>query len=155
MKKQMVRLTVNGETHEIPVEAHTLLLNVLRNELGLTGTKYGCGLGECGACTVLVDGMPANSCLLLALQVKGREITTIEGLARGDRLHPVQEAFIQHGAMQCGFCTPGMVLSAKALLEENPTPSEEEAREAIAGNLCRCTGYRKIIEAILSLSKGS
>ncbi len=146
---------MNGETHEIPVEAHTLLLNVLRNELGLTGTKYGCGLGECGACTVLVDGMPANSCLLLALQVKGREITTIEGLARGDRLHPVQEAFIQHGAMQCGFCTPGMVLSAKALLEENPTPSEEEAREAIAGNLCRCTGYRKIIEAILSLSKGS
>ncbi len=155
MKKQMVRLTVNGETHEIAVEAHTLLLNVLRNELGLTGTKYGCGLGECGACTVLVDGMPANSCLLLALQVDGREITTIEGLARGDRLHPVQEAFIQHGAMQCGFCTPGMVLSAKALLEENPTPSEEEAREAIAGNLCRCTGYRKIIEAILSLSKGS
>ena len=153
MKKQMVHLKVNGETHEILIEPNALLLNVLRNQLGLTGSKYGCGVGECGTCTVLIDGMPVNSCLLLAVQVDGREISTIEGLAKGDKLHPVQQAFVDYGAIQCGFCTPSMVLSAKALLDQNPQPSEKDARDAIEGNLCRCTGYTKIVEAILSLSK--
>ena len=153
MKKQMVHLKVNGEIHEFLIEPNALLLNVLRNQLGLTGAKYGCGVGECGTCTVLIDGMPVNSCLLLAVQVDGREITTIEGLAEGDKLHPVQQAFVDYGAIQCGFCTPSMVLSAKALLDQNPHPSEKDARDAIEGNLCRCTGYTKIVEAILSLSK--
>ena len=154
MEKKVIRLTVNGDVHEILVEQNALLLNVLRNELGLTGAKYGCGLGRCGACMVLLDGMPVNACLSLALQADGRDITTIEGLADGNDLHAVQQAFIEHGAMQCGFCTPGMVLSAKAFLDQNPQPSEEEVRDAIEGNLCRCTGYTKIVEAILSLSKG-
>ncbi len=153
MKKRQVHLKVNGEDYEILVQPNALLLNVLRDELGLTGTKYGCGLGECGACTVLLDGMAVNSCLLLTEQLDGREITTIEGLANGDELDPVQKAFVKHGAMQCGFCVPGTILSAKVLLDENPRPTEEEVREAIAGNLCRCSGYRKFIKAILSLSK--
>lgn len=153
MKKQLVHLKVNDDTHEILIEPNVLLLNVLRYHLGLTGAKYGCGVGECGACTVLIEGMPVNSCILLAVHVDGKEITTIEGLAHGDRLHPVQQAFVDYGAMQCGFCTPGMVLSGKALLEQNPHPDEQDARDAIAGNLCRCTGYTKIVEAVLSLSE--
>ena len=153
MKKSIVRLNVNGETYELRVDHNALLLNVLRDQLGLTGAKYGCGLGKCGACTVLLDGAPVNACLILAVQVDGRKITTIEGLADSDRLHPVQQAFVEHGAMQCGFCTPGMVLAGKSLLDREPYPDEGEVREAIEGNLCRCTGYTKIVEAILSLSK--
>lgn len=154
MKKRIVELKVNGDTHEILVGQNALLLNVLRNQLGLTGAKYGCGLGRCGACMVLLDGWPVNSCLLLAVQVEGREIITVEGLADGNELHPVQQAFIEGGAIQCGYCTPGMVLAAKALLDQNPRPREEEVRDAIEGNLCRCTGYTKIVEAVLSLSEG-
>lgn len=149
--KHLLKLNVNGELFELEIPAHRTLLDVLRNDLGLKGTKEGCGAGECGACTVLLDGEPVNSCLVIALQADGRRVTTIEGLTEGERLHPIQEAFIQHGAIQCGFCTPGMILSAKALLERNPNPDEREVREAIVGNLCRCTGYQKIVEAILSL----
>ena len=152
MSERLIRIKVNGEIHEVHVAQNALLLEVLRNQFGLTGTKYGCGLGRCGACTVLLDGMPVNACLFLAVQVDGRELTTIEGLADGERFHPVQEAFIEHGAMQCGFCTPGMVLAVKALLDQTPRPAEEDIREAIEGNLCRCTGYTKIVEAVLSLS---
>jgi len=130
-----------------------LLIDLLRNHLELTGTKLGCGHGDCGACTVLVDEKPANACLLLAVEVDGKKITTIEGLAEGSKLHPVQQAFIDYGAMQCGFCIPGMILSAKALLDETPHPTEEQVKDAIAGNLCRCTGYTKIVQAILSVSK--
>ncbi len=148
-----VRFTVNGELCEIEVPGNRTLLDVIRGELGLTGTKEGCGSGECGACTVLLDGEPVNACLVLALQAEGKEITTIEGLSKGGPLHPIQEAFISHGAIQCGFCTPGMILSAKALLDRNPEPEEMEIREALTGNLCRCTGYQKIVEAIKSLVK--
>ena len=153
--KQRIFLTVNGTGYEMEVEPRRLLIDLLRNDLELTGTKLGCGHGDCGACTVLVDGKPANSCLLLAVEVDGKTITTIEGLAEGNKLHPVQQAFIEHGAMQCGFCIPGMILSAKGLLDDNPHPTEEEVRDAIAGNLCRCTGYTKIVQAILSVSKGT
>ncbi len=133
------------------VEPRRTLLELIREDLELTGTKEGCGLGECGTCTVLLDGKPIKSCITLAVQANGREVTTIEGLEKADgTLHPLQQAFIDHGAIQCGFCTPGMVLSAKALLDENPKPTELEVRQAIAGNLCRCTGYQKIVEAILS-----
>jgi len=148
-----VRFTVNGELCEIEVAGNRTLLDVIRGELGLTGTKEGCGSGECGACTVLLDGEPVNACLVLALQAGGKEITTIEGLSKGGVLHPIQEAFISRGAIQCGFCTPGMILSAKALLDRNPGPEEMEIREALTGNLCRCTGYQKIVEAIQSLAK--
>jgi carbon-monoxide dehydrogenase small subunit len=130
------------------VPPYRTLLEVLREDLGLTGTKEGCGLGECGACTVLMDGRAINSCLVLAAEADGREITTIEGLADGDRLHPIQQAFVDHGGLQCGFCTPGMIMSAKALLDKNPHPTEEEIKQGITGNLCRCTGYTKIIESI-------
>ena len=147
---KQVRLTVNGSLHELGVQPWETLLEVIRDKLGLTGTKEGCGLGECGACTVIMDGKTVNSCLVLAVEADGKQITTIEGLADGDRLHPVQEAFIEHGGLQCGFCTPGMIMSAKALLDEDPHPSEDEIRRGIAGNLCRCTGYTKIIEAITS-----
>jgi aerobic carbon-monoxide dehydrogenase small subunit len=146
--KRMIQLRVNGETHDLRVEPRHTLLKVLREELGLTGTKKGCDVGDCGACTVLMDGKPVNSCLVLAVEVNGQEITTIEGLEKNGKLHPLQEAFLQCGAVQCGFCTPGMILSAKALLDENPNPSEEEIRKAISGNLCRCTGYAKIVEAV-------
>jgi len=128
------------------------LLDLLRDRLGLTGTKEGCGNGNCGTCTVLLDGAPVNACLVLALEAPGREITTIEGLSDGATLHPLQQALVQHGGTQCGFCTPGIVLSAKALLDANPKPTEEEIRRAIAGNLCRCTGYGKIVEAIASVA---
>lgn len=149
--KQELTLRVNGVSHKVEVEPKQTLLEVLRDELGLTGVKLGCEAGDCGVCTVLVDGKVVNSCLMLALQGRGKEITTIEGL-RGDGLHPLQQAFIDHFAVQCGFCTPGMILSAKALLDENPHPSEEEVRVALSGNLCRCGGYIKIVEAVLAVS---
>ncbi len=150
--KRILKLNVNGEDLEILVEAHKTLLEVLREDLGLTGTKRGCDLGTCGACTVLIDGKPWLSCLTLAAAVQGKKIITIEGLAEDGKLHPLQSSFIEKGAIQCGFCTPGMILTAKAFLEEIPHPSEEEVKKAISGNLCRCTGYIKIIEAILSVS---
>jgi carbon-monoxide dehydrogenase small subunit len=144
-----IRLDVNGKIREVRVRVHWTLLYVLREELGLAGPKLACGSGECGACTVLMDGKAVPSCLVLAAQAEGKKIITIEGLADGLKLHPLQEAFVKHGATQCGFCTPGMILSAKALLDENPCPTEEDVREAIAGNLCRCTGYSDIVEAIM------
>jgi carbon-monoxide dehydrogenase small subunit len=150
-KKVDVALKVNGTPYTVAVEPRRTLLQFLREDLELRGTKEGCGLGECGTCTVLLDGRPIKSCITLAVQADGREIITIEGIEMPDgTLHPLQRAFIDHGAVQCGFCTPGMVLSAKALLDENPKPTEQEVRQAIAGNLCRCTGYQKIVEAIFS-----
>ena len=153
MKHSLV-LTVNEESYEIQINPNRTLLEVIRNDLGLTGTKEGCGTGECGACTVLLDGEPVNACLTLALQAHGMKVTTIEGLSKDGTIHPLQEAFITHGAIQCGFCTPGMILSAKALLDRKPKPEEIEIREALIGNLCRCTGYQKIVEAITSCVKG-
>jgi aerobic carbon-monoxide dehydrogenase small subunit len=151
--KQQVTFTVNDEVHEIVVEPNELLVDVLRDRLDLTGTKVGCGTGDCGACTVIVDGKPVNSCLMLAVEANGKEILTIEGLAKNGKLHPLQEAFVEEGAIQCGFCTPGMVLSAKALLDRNPQPTEGEIRMEIAGNICRCTGYVKIVDAIWAASR--
>jgi len=151
--KQIVKLKVNGEFHEVAVEPRMTLRDVLRESLGLTGTKNGCSLGNCGSCTVLLDGKPVVSCLLLAIEAQGKEILTIEGLSENGQLHPVQQAFIDHSALQCGFCTPGMVLSAKALLDNNPNPTEDEIKEAISGNLCRCTGYVDIVETISDVSK--
>jgi carbon-monoxide dehydrogenase small subunit len=151
--KREVRMKVNGEEVTGWVEPRRTLLDFLRDDLNLTGTKKGCDLGNCGACTVLMNGKPINSCLVLAVEVEGQEILTIEGLSEGTTLHPIQEAFIEHGAVQCGYCTPGMILSAKTLLDENPHPTEQEVRIAIAGNLCRCTGYKKIVQAILSLAE--
>lgn len=148
MKRVPLRLKVNGEETELLVESHWTLLEVLRDELDLTGTKEGCGEGVCGACTVLLDGAPIRACLTLALEVDGRSVTTVEGLAGPQGLDPLQEAFIQKGAVQCGFCTPGMLMAAKALLLSNPSPGEEDIRRAISGNICRCTGYAKIVEAI-------
>jgi carbon-monoxide dehydrogenase small subunit len=150
--KYPLTLKVNGEVYDLEVPANWTLLDVIREECGLTGTKQGCGNGECGACTVLLEGEPVNSCLVLALQADGKSVTTVEGLGKEGKMHPIQEAFIAHGAIQCGFCTPGMVLSTKALLDKNPRPKELEIREALAGNLCRCTGYQKIVEAIQSLA---
>ncbi|HOW54880.1 MAG TPA: (2Fe-2S)-binding protein [Syntrophorhabdaceae bacterium] len=146
--KRLITLVVNKKACEIAVEPNRTVAQVLREDLGLLGTKIGCGMGDCGACTVLLDGRPVNSCLVLAVQVNGREIETIEGVSNGKDLHPVQKAFVEHGAIQCGFCTPGMVLSAKTLLEKNSSPSEPEIRKALSGNLCRCTGYQKIVEAV-------
>jgi carbon-monoxide dehydrogenase small subunit len=151
--KQIMVFNVNDEFYEVAVEPHRTLLEVLRDTLGLTGTKKGCDEGECGSCTVLIDGEAVLSCLLLAVEAQGKRITTIEGLAKDGQLHPLQQAFIDHGAIQCGFCTPGLILSAKALLDRNPKPTEAEVREAIAGNLCRCTGYVKIVEAIQAASQ--
>lgn len=151
MKKRIINLTVNGEAYDVIAAPNRTLLEVLRNDLSLVGAKEGCGEGACGACTVLLDGQPIRSCLTLAVEVQGRTITTIEGLAQGGQLHPVQQAFIAHGAIQCGFCASGMILVTKALLDENPHPTEQEAREAIAGNVCRCTGYAKIVEAMLAV----
>ncbi len=151
--KTILQLVVNGESVEAAVEPNQTLLQFLREDLGLTGTKHGCGLGDCGACTVILDGRPVNACLVLAVQARGREVLTIEGLAENGKLHPIQQAFVDKGAIQCGFCTPGMILSAKALLDEKPEPSEPEIRTAISGNLCRCTGYQKIVEAIQEAAK--
>ena len=150
--KQLITLKVNGEEYQVAVEPHRTLVEVLRDELQLTGTKKGCEEGECGACTVLLDGKPVRSCLLLAVDVRGRKITTIEGIGKNGELDPLQEAFIEQGAIQCGFCTPGMILSAKALLDTAPHPDEEQVKAAINGNLCRCTGYVRIIKAVLAAS---
>jgi carbon-monoxide dehydrogenase small subunit len=143
-----IEFTLNGKLMEVEVPPHWTLLKLLREKLGLTGTKEGCGIGECGACTVLMDGMPVNSCLVLAPKVEGRKIETIEGLGSRDSLHPLQKSFIDHGAIQCGFCTPGILMSSKALLGKISNPTREEIKEAISGHLCRCTGYHQIIEAI-------
>jgi carbon-monoxide dehydrogenase small subunit len=148
-----VRLEVNGTTHAVTVEPRRTLADVLREELGLTGTHVGCEHGVCGACTVLWDGQPVRACLLFAIQLDGASLTTVEGLADGERLHPIQEAFWATHGLQCGFCTPGILLTAKALLDENPSPDEAEIREAIGGNLCRCTGYHFIVQAILAAAR--
>jgi len=150
MEKQLVQLTVNGEEHDVVIRPNQTLVEVLRENLELTGTKEGCGEGACGTCTVLLNGKPVRSCLTLAVEAQGKEIVTIEGLVSNGQLHPVQKAFIEHGAIQCGFCTPAMILTAKALLDESPKPTEEEARWAISGVVCRCTGYAKIVEAIMA-----
>jgi aerobic-type carbon monoxide dehydrogenase small subunit (CoxS/CutS family) len=145
---RLIRLTVNGAPHEVEVPAYRTLLDCLRNDLGLTGSKEGCGVGVCGACTVLLDGRMISSCIALAVFADGHDVTTVEGLAEDERLHPVQQAFVDAGGFQCGICTPGQVVSAKALLDETPHPSDEEIREWMTGNLCRCTGYYKILESI-------
>jgi len=151
--KQILNFILNGEPIQVEIEPHLTLLQILREELELTGTKEGCGMGECGACTVLLDGKTINSCIFPAVEAEGKSITTIEGIADGKGgLHPIQKAFIEHGAIQCGFCTPGMVLSAKVLLDEIPKPTEEEIRNGIAGNLCRCTGYLQIVQAVKAAS---
>ncbi|MFC1834131.1 (2Fe-2S)-binding protein [Thermodesulfobacteriota bacterium] len=147
--KTVIKFSVNGDSVEVEIEPHWPLLRVLREELELNGAKMGCGEGECGACTVLVDGKPINSCIYPAMEAEGREVSTIEGLiSKENRLHPLQEAFLEKAGVQCGFCTPGMIMSAKALLDENPDPSEDEIRHAIAGNFCRCTGYVQIVESV-------
>ena len=148
VERAVVTLDVNGQRTPLLLPVHKTLLEVLREDLGLTGTKHGCELGECGTCTVLVDGKPELSCLVLPLQIEGRAITTVEGMATGSELHPLQQAFAELGAAQCGYCTPGILLAARSLLEANPSPARDEIREALAGNLCRCTGYVKILEAV-------
>jgi len=153
IKRYLINLQVNGDDFTVGVKANTLLVNVLRDRLNLTGTKKGCELGNCGSCTVLLDGKPVNSCLVLALEADGHEILTIEGIAESEELDKLQQSFIDHAAVQCGYCTPGMILSAKALLARNPNPTETEVRKAIAGNLCRCTGYVNIVRAILAAAK--
>jgi carbon-monoxide dehydrogenase small subunit len=152
--KQLIKLKINGESYEVRVEPWRTLVDVIREEIGLTGTKEACSTGECGACTVLLNGKPVNSCLVLAVEAQDKEIMTIEGLAQGGKLDPLQEAFVKYGAILCGFCTPGMLLAAKVLLDKNPQPTELEIKEGISGNLCRCTGYVKIIEAIQAFAKG-
>ncbi len=149
--KQVITLEVNGEARDAIVESRTTLQEVLRDQLRLTGVREGCRIGECGACTVLLDGKVASSCLVLAMEVGKKQVTTIEGLALEERLHPLQESFIRHGAVQCGYCTSGMILSAKALLDRNPNPDTGQVQKALEGNLCRCTGYNKIIEAVLDV----
>jgi aerobic-type carbon monoxide dehydrogenase small subunit (CoxS/CutS family) len=146
--RELITLQVNGERHDIAVSPHHTLLEVLREDMGLIGTKHGCELGECGACTVLVDGQPILSCLVLPVEVQDSEITTVEGLEQNGKLHPLQKTFAELGAAQCGYCTPGMLLSGAALLREHPQPTQEQIKEALAGNLCRCTGYTKIYEAV-------
>ncbi len=148
MKTIQIHFTLNGKAVEVNTYPNRRLLDVLRDDLGLTGTKEGCSVGECGACTVVMNGQAVHSCLVLAAQADGANIVTVEGLAQGDQLHPLQKNFLEYGAVQCGFCIPGMLMSSYALLEENPRPSQEEIKEAIAGNLCRCTGYKQIIKAI-------
>ena len=148
-----ISFTLNGRLQEIDVEPHELLLDVVRERLGLTGAKRSCDVQVCGACTLLVDGRPVSACTTLAFEVRGRSVLTIEGLAENGKLHPLQQAFIEHGGFQCGFCTPGMILAAKALLDENPNPSEAELKHFMHGNICRCTGYKKIIESIMAAAK--
>jgi len=150
--KKLIRLTVNDKAYQIATEPNQTLGDMLRYELGLSGTKKGCEMGDCGSCTVIMDGKPVNSCLVLALQANGRSITTVEGLESEKGLHPLQQAFAEKGAIQCGFCSSGMILSAKHLLDKNPKPNEAEIRSAISGNLCRCTGYQKIVEAVKGVS---
>jgi carbon-monoxide dehydrogenase small subunit len=152
-RKMEIRFALNGKPVQVDVPGNWTLLRLLREKLALTGTKEGCGIGECGTCTVLLDGMPVNSCLVMAPKVEGRKVETVESLGTRDSLHPLQQAFIDHGAVQCGFCTPGILMSFKALLDQNPTPTKEEVREAITGHLCRCTGYHQIIEAVERASK--
>src|SRR5579885_1672322 len=152
--KRTVEFTVNGDAYRLDVEPNRRLIDVLREDLGLTGTKEGCSIGVCGACTVLLDGEMISACLALAVNAQGRDVTTIEGLALGERLHPLQRAFIEHGGFQCGICTPGQIMAAKALLDHNPNPSRAEVVEWMTGNLCRCTGYYKIIESIMAVVDG-
>ena len=153
--KKIISLTINDREYEVAVNPNRTLVDLLRYDLGLTGTKKGCDAGDCGTCTMLMDGKPVNSCLVLAVQANGRQIQTIEGVETEEGLHPIQQAFVEKGAIQCGFCTPGMILSAKSLLDRNPNPDEAEIRTAISGNLCRCTGYQKIVEAIKTASEAS
>ncbi|MDP6573647.1 MAG: (2Fe-2S)-binding protein [Rhodospirillales bacterium] len=153
MKTRTIAFTLNGEPREVVVRPNDLLLNVIRDHELLTGTKYGCGIGECGTCTVQVDGKPVLSCLTLAVAADGCQVVTIEGLAEGGRLDPVQEAFLDHAAVQCGFCTPGMIMTSRSLLDEIPQPTEEEVREYLRGCLCRCTGYASIVRAVLSVAE--
>jgi carbon-monoxide dehydrogenase small subunit len=151
--KQTIQLAINRRTYSVEVEPHWTLLDLLRNELGLLGTKRGCDKGDCGTCTVLVNGRPVNACLYLAVRANSKEILTVEGLETDEGLHPLQKAFLEKGAVQCGFCTPGMLMAAVSLLDENPSPTEEEVRSAISGNLCRCTGYQHIVDAVLFAAK--
>jgi len=153
MKKEL-KIKVNGQPYELFVKPKTLLSEVLRNDLGLTGTKRGCNSSSCGACTIMLNGMAVKSCSILALQTNGGEVLTVEGLAKGNKLNPLQNAFLDHGSYQCGFCTPGMLMSATALLAENPKPTKEEIKEGIDGNICRCTGYNSIIRAVTAVVKG-
>jgi carbon-monoxide dehydrogenase small subunit len=153
MKQQEIVLKVNGTNYQVRVEPRRTLVEVLRENLGLTGTKKSCNEGECGACTVIMRGRPVCSCLVLAMDAQGKEIFTIEGLSEGEKLHPIQEAFVKNGGIQCGFCTPGMIMSAKALLDENPAPTRTEVRTAISGNLCRCTGYQQIVDSVMEAAK--
>jgi aerobic carbon-monoxide dehydrogenase small subunit len=153
--KKMITLTVNDREYDLAIPVNRTLTQVLRENLKLTGTKQGCSVGDCGSCTVLMDGEPVNSCLVLAVEAEGHRIQTIEGLAEDGRLHPLQQAFVDQGGIQCGFCSPGMILTSKALLDKNPSPTELEVRAAISGNLCRCTGYQKIVEAIQSVTEES
>lgn len=152
-KRYRITLTVNGRDHEVEVEPRERLIDVLRYKLGYTGVKEGCGTGDCGACTILLDGKPVNSCLILAVSANGKSITTVEGIAQGGKLHPVQQAFAEYGAVQCGFCTPGFIVNSVALLNENPNPDVETIRYWLAGNLCRCTGYQKIIKAVMAAAE--
>jgi carbon-monoxide dehydrogenase small subunit len=154
MERHSITLKVNGESYPLEVESRETLLQVLRDRLDLTGAKEGCGRGECGACNVLINGRPMNACLILAVAAQGQDIFTIEGLSDGEVLHPLQKSFLDHGAIQCGYCTPGIILTAKAFLDESPRPSEAEVRRALVGNFCRCTGYVKIVEAIMAASTG-
>jgi carbon-monoxide dehydrogenase small subunit len=147
-RMEQLNITVNGKDYELQIKPSANLLDVIREDLGLTGTKEGCGVGECGSCTVIVDGITVNACLMLAMEAQGSRVTTIEGLADGEKLHPIQQAFVDVGGLQCGFCTPGMILSTKALLDENDSPTDEEIRKGLEGNFCRCTGYTKIIESV-------
>ena len=153
MQKYHIQSTINGDEIDVLVEPTQSLLDVLRDELHMTGTKEGCGTGDCGACSVTIDGILVCSCLVLGIEAGGKKIETIEGMADGDKLHPLQEKFIEHVALQCGICTPGLLIAAKHLLEENPAPTEEEVRYGLAGNLCRCTGYQKIVEAVLDAAQ--
>jgi carbon-monoxide dehydrogenase small subunit len=152
-KEMEIRFDLNGEKVRVEVPAHWTLLRLLREKLGLAGTKEGCGIGECGTCTVLLEGVPVNSCLVMAPKVEGKKVETVEGLGTRDSLHPLQKSFIDHGAVQCGFCTPGILMSSKALLDRNPRPTKEEIKDAIVGHLCRCTGYHQIIQAVEEASK--
>jgi aerobic carbon-monoxide dehydrogenase small subunit len=154
MQKIPATFIVNGDPYELAIDPHALLIEVLRDELGFHGVHESCGEGDCGACTVLVDGVAILSCITLAVSVRGKSIITIEGLAKGSDLHPLQRAFVKHHGVQCGYCTPGMILAAKHLLDENPHPTKEEIKKGMAGNLCRCTGYNKIIDAVLDAAKG-